>query len=137
MPWQRMPTKQSSRKAIYATLAYCMPSSPKRIRIFFNFYLNIIRYFHHGSLWNVDRFGNCRRQCMATLWCRNQVSTNLLSSWLSLRNRLYPYKLGCHYSLGPMVMLVIYMIMLPRSRVELYFKVPGVPVVPCLSVIIK
>ena len=69
-----MPTKQSSRKAIYATLAYCMPSSPKRIRIFFNFYLNIIRYFHHGSLWNVDRFGNCRRQCMATLWCRNQVS---------------------------------------------------------------
>ncbi len=36
-----------------------------------------------------------------------------------------------------MVMLVIYMIMLPRSKVDLYFKVPGVPVVPCLSVIIK
>ncbi|KAI9565618.1 hypothetical protein GHT06_009410 [Daphnia sinensis] len=90
MPWQRLPTKQSSRKAIYSTVAYCI------------------------------------------------LSLVLCGMFVLLEENTSPWVLfGVGISFGPMVMLVIYLIMLPRSKIPLYFKVPGVPVVPCLSVIIN
>lgn len=90
MPWQRLPTKQSSRKAIYSTVAYCL------------------------------------------------LSLVLCGMFVLLEDNTSPWVLfGVGISFGPMVMLVIYLIMLPRSKIPLYFKVPGVPVVPCLSVIIN
>ena len=36
-----------------------------------------------------------------------------------------------------MLLLLLYLAILPKSQEKLYFKVPGVPVIPCLSVVIK
>ena len=45
------------------------------------------------------------------------------------------FGIGC--TLGPMILLLGYLTILPKSQKQLYFQVPGVPLIPCLSVIIN
>ena len=44
---------------------------------------------------------------------------------------------GLGLSGGPALMVLTYLALLPRSAARLYFKVPGVPLIPCLSIVIN
>ena len=44
---------------------------------------------------------------------------------------------GIGIFVGPMLLVIFYLTLLPRSKIHLYFKVPGVPLVPCLSITIN
>lgn len=78
MPWQRLPTKQSSRKAIYSTVAYCIYSLPHfdihcTTGIASIIHLNFpFRSSFPRPLRDVRSIGR-QHQSLGTFWSWNQV----------------------------------------------------------------
>ena len=44
---------------------------------------------------------------------------------------------GLGIVLAPVLLLIFYLSILPRSKKQLYFKVPAVPFIPCISIVIN
>lgn len=93
-PWNKDPTRQTSKKAIYATCIFC-------------------------------GLALCLSGVLAAM---GYYSDSDNSGW---------FLFGIGIFVGPMLLVIFYLTLLPRSKIHLYFKVPGVPLVPCLSITIN
>lgn len=74
MPWNRLPTKQSSRKAIYATVAYGYHTSIQYLfdkkEYFNNLFVSLLHSsLHFSSLWDVVGPGG-RNRSLDSFRCR-------------------------------------------------------------------
>ena len=72
------------------------------------------------------------------IWLTGALVVALCGFILGLSSSSSEYwLLGIGIVVGGMLMVIGYLILQPRSRIVLYFKVPGVPLLPCVSIFIN